>query len=765
MANGNLIIRSIGSVGGGSSSLGTPTTVANGTISLADATGTGLLTYMGTGNTTDRVINLSGTTGAARIDQSGTGILKFTSDLTATGLGNKTFMLLGSTTGTGELDGAIVDSTGFATSLSKMGQGQWTISGNNTFSGSTTLESGALKLDYTVNNNTKLSDTGVLFLNGGRLDLAGGNHTEAVASTTLNTGGTTINRTSGNSTLSLGAITFTGGAINFSAANIATTTTANTNGILSQRATVAGTDFASNDGSDNIIAYSSYAPFLGSMTANMNYSLSGNSSISGAVGAATNTLKIATTTTGQSLAVGTNVLTAGALLFAGADDYSITTSGVTKLAITSLHHFGAGDLYLGSIGTTGLTQYGTGRTILTEDTATNGNMFINGGIVQFSANAQLANPGSNRVVTLNGGTLVADTIGGDIALNNGGLNSRNFSIAAGGGTIDVTGGNELTISGVLSGTGPGNSATGAGPLIFGSGSSNGTISLTGVNLYRGTSTLRGGTVHLGVAEVAGTSGPLGTSPATAPGSIRFEGGTMQYSSVNQFDYSGRFSVLAGQEYNVDTNGQSVSWGAALASVGGTLTKSGSGNLTLTGANTYNGTTTISAGTLLINGDNSGATGSVSVGTLGTLGGNGTIGGAVTVAGNLNPGNSPGTLTFNDALTLESTATLNLEITGIGGGAFDSLLGDGANTFTFDGTLALDNTGYSATLGDSITVFDNWGLFSGSFDTITGTNLGGGLSWDTSNLGVDGSLTVIPEPTTWALLAGSLTVMMVFRRRR
>ena len=53
-----------------------------------------------------------------------------------------------------------------------------------------------------------------------------------------------------------------------------------------------------------------------------------------------------------------------------------------------------------------------------------------------------------------------------------------------------------------------------------------------------------------------------------------------------YDYSPYFSNAAGRAYNVDTNGQNVTWATALTSSGGSLTKSGSGTLTLTAANTY-----------------------------------------------------------------------------------------------------------------------------------------------------------------------------------
>ena len=53
--------------------------------------------------------------------------------------------------------------------------------------------------------------------------------------------------------------------------------------------------------------------------------------------------------------------------------------------------------------------------------------------------------------------------------------------------------------------------------------------------------------------------------------------------------------------------------------------------------------------------------------------------------------------------------------------------------------------------------------SGRFSAFDLPDLGGGLSWDTSNLYTTGTITVIPEPTTLVLLA--LGGLALIRRRR
>jgi autotransporter-associated beta strand protein len=101
-------------------------------------------------------------------------------------------------------------------------------------------------------------------------------------------------------------------------------------------------------------------------------------------------------------------------------------------------------------------------------------------------------------------------------------------------------------------------------------------------------------------------------------------------------------------------------------VAGSLTKIGTGKLTLSNASTYTGGTSLKKGTLLVNNTTGSATGTGSVQVnLGTLSGTGKINGAVTVGNGSNSGaillagnssTSPGILTINNPLTFQSHST-------------------------------------------------------------------------------------------------------------
>ena len=170
-----------------------------------------------------------------------------------------------------------------------------------------------------------------------------------------------------------------------------------------------------------------------------------------------------------------------------------------------------------------------------------------------------------------------------------------------------------TFSGVISGAGSN--------VVAG-----GTLTLQGNSTYTGNTVLTGGETVLNSPETNGTTGPLGVA-----GIVSFRGGILGFSINNTYDYSPRFDTAAGQQYQIDTAGQNVTLTNALASSGGTLNKVGPGILTISGANSYNGGTTVSAGKLEVQGAMS--SGNISVQNSAILG--------VTETG---PQLTPGTLT-------------------------------------------------------------------------------------------------------------------------
>lgn len=229
-----------------------------------------------------------------------------------------------------------------------------------------------------------------------------------------------------------------------------------------------------------------------------------------------------------------------------------------------------------------------------------------------------------------------------------------------------------------------------------------------------------------------------------------------------------------------------------------VVKDNSSTWTMTANNTYTGNTTITAGTLLVqsgarihgtseilvNGGNfivNGSTGSgaVTVGAAGTLGGNGTIGGATVVNGSLNPGNSPGILTVANNLTFNGTTTMEVNGISTRGTDFDGVDVTSGGVMTFGGALVFSFGNISALSNTTdINLFSFAGTSLGNFSGVTSTGFYAGTwvvgeannTWTLTSGGqtltfseVTGSLTVIPEPSTLALVG--LAGLVGFLRSR
>lgn len=198
------------------------------------------------------------------------------------------------------------------------------------------------------------------------------------------------------------------------------------------------------------------------------------------------------------------------------------------------------------------------------------------------------------------------------------------------------------------------------------------------------------------------------------------------------------------------SGNSLTLSTPLAGTQG-LTLNGTGLVYLTGTNTYSGPTTISinAGssfTARINNGKLAGTGTVTVQTNTSLGGNGTIVGAVVVqaGGTLQPGLGgldTSSLVISNNLTLAGNTVIVLNRTNLQKSARVAGLG----TVNYGGSLTLTNMGTALQSGDLFTNFSATG-YAGSFTGIIPASPGAGLVWDKSKLLINGSISIGAVPT-------------------
>ena len=249
-------------------------------------------------------------------------------------------------------------------------------------------------------------------------------------------------------------------------------------------------------------------------------------------------------------------VSSGAIYDVDATDTIQSLSGAGNIELASGITLTTGDTGNDTIsgvisGSGNLAKAGSGTFTLSGTNTYSGTTTISAGTISISADSGLgAAPGSATAghLTLNGGTLNSTA---DFTLN------ANRGVALGGsnGTFNVNSGTTLTVAGIVAGS---NNITKSG---------DGTLLLSAVNTYSGTTTISVGTLKV--------SGQLGSS---AYSSNIINNGTLQYSSSSDQTLSG---VISGS---------------------GNLFKDGSGELILSGTNTYLGSTTLSAGSIRISAD-------------------------------------------------------------------------------------------------------------------------------------------------------------------
>lgn len=354
----------------------------------------------------------------------------------------------------------------------------------------------------------------------------------------------------------------------------------------------------------------------------------------------------------------TLTLNAGSLTLAGNN----TFSGQTTIKAGASLAIGAG-------GTTGSIVSST---------------VLNDGILAFSRSDRVAFAGS-----ISGGGVLRQTGNGTTVLT-GSVAASQTRIEAG--MLSVEGANAFDGDVVISAGATLNFAktqefsyrnviSGAGRLVQSGAGLNGKLILLGTNTFTG-----GTTIVSGATLQLGSNSDGGSSSGSLSGDV-VNDGTLILNRSNDL-------VLAG-----------------VMSGSGSLIKNGVGRATISGNNTYTGITQVNSGELAVNGSLGNT--NVSVATGATISGTGAIGGNVDVAGFLNPGQSPGTMTIGGNLTLSSLSVSNFELgeAGVVGGANNDLvIVNGA--LTLNGTLNVtaSNAGYYR-------LFNVGSGISGSFQTV------------------------------------------------
>lgn len=352
-----------------------------------------------------------------------------------------------------------------------------------------------------------------------------------------------------------------------------------------------------------------------------------------------------------------------------------------------------------------------------------GTVNVSGGSLVVTTLSSTPSGTGESVVNVTGGTMAVTTLNTGPTTRSGGLSTIN--IGGGASTVETLNLGAYS-TGSLSGISELNVTNGSLAVqtlaVTASGGGSATNSST-INLDGGT---------LGVATLTAIAGAKGVA------TFNFNGGTLRVDggSLNLNGFTDAFVKAGGAV--IDTNGNNATIAQALltdtVSTGGGLTKSGAGTLTLSGDNTYTGPTTLNTGTLALGAADRIADVSSLVMAGGTFATNG----------------------FNETLgTLVLTATSTID------------LGDGASALLFADSSA-------AIWSDSVSLsFVN---FTEGVDSIRiGTDANGLSEAQLSNITINGLaaainsggyLTAIPEPSTYAVVAGAASLFLVagFRRR-
>ncbi len=571
---------------GTASSIGTG--AANPTIRIGSANATATLSYLGSGSSTNRQVQIGNTgnqTSTSVIENEGSGALIFTNpafNSSVVTTGGRVLVLGGANPDANEIQGTIQNNDTGAVSLVKRGEGLWILSGGNTFTGATTVEGGTLR----IGTGSNLANQAVT-IRQGTLDF----RNAAQTVTTLNFGLATATSAARLEVSAGSVLTTSGNLVHIANANSIQAIVEGAGALdLLQVVGTRTWTVADTPGLDVDLLVTANLTASAPSSGNRLFNKAGEGLLEFAGSNAFENMPVIRVSAGG-LRIGTTGTLSGAVALEVRQGYFEVLNTGQAIASIILGNATAGNgtarLLLGP---SVVLDLGNISYVGDDDTANTAT--ISGGEIKLS---------SNRTVTVGENPAVS---GPELVISSNISESGGARVLtkAGEGTVRLdgvathTGGTTVT-SGILQ-LGVDQAIPATGAVNLSGAAAHGTIDLNGRNLtvaslgLGGTATTVGGLEQRVVDTVGGGILTLGGNVTYNAGAVGFENGQAQISTAMDLGVAGRtFTVADSSAAPVDLLISGVVSGNQ------TFTKAGAGTLYLSGDNTYSGQIGVNAGVL------------------------------------------------------------------------------------------------------------------------------------------------------------------------
>jgi autotransporter-associated beta strand protein/T5SS/PEP-CTERM-associated repeat protein len=401
------------------------------------------------------------------------------------------------------------------------------------------------------------------------------------------------------------------------------------------------------------------------------------------------------------------------------------------------------------LGLTNGSKTGVGRLRLDEANGYSGGTLVEQGVLEFSAGSAFGTGG----LTISTAELRAIT--------NATLSTSPTFITVSNGqtaTFSATAGNTLTLA-----TSDFTVQDGAA-LTFGSAGNTGTVVFAPVNVTASSNipsvSVQVGTLAAGNARLAELTAQASTTTVASGATLEFQD-NLSTGGINALFGAGTVNTGTNSATTLTVNSGNFSGSIA---GWGDLVKESAGTLTLSGQNAFAGTTTVNGGTLVVDGSLGFGLGNATVNNGGTIGGTGLVGVITLSGGTVSPGSSPGTLNAESLFWEEGTLRFELGPTPatsdrlvLSSQLVGLALPSGPYTFDF-----VDN-GWTTNTYDLITFGSTSITNLSEFNYSNGGGFAGNFAYNGNTLQF--TVTTVPEPGTWSLLACAALAFLLLRARR